>query len=97
MQLTFPAWYDDFAEFEQESKGFLEGVSLSHHDKTYILNFYDQSRLQQDIDEAIADRGCWIYSNLVVVPTVTRSAMEEVVNGLSESDLKQLTCFDIEP
>jgi hypothetical protein len=89
MQLTFPDWYDDFAEFEHESKGYLEGVALSYNGRQYLLNFYEPTRLQQDVNDQVASQGFWMMSNLVIVPKVTRSVIEAVVKGLSESDLCQ--------
>ena len=82
--IVFPDWYDDRAEFEHASKGFLPDVSVRLEDGAeYSLYFIDPVRLAQDLEcETQSGRPFLAESGLVVIPTVRSEAIRTAVAGL---------------
>ena len=82
--IEFPDWYDDLAEFEHEAKGHLSEVAVRFADGSrFLLSVMDPTRLQQDLDAVLKSGGrCLVEPNLIVVPAVTRVAIQEAVREL---------------
>lgn len=79
--LRFPDNFDDHA-WEVEAKGWFSGASLIVAGKVYPLNFYDPVRLSQEITSEHSRGFAFHEPNLVVVPAVTRRAMEDAAQRL---------------
>ncbi len=80
-QLRFPEWYDERAEWEVASKGWLQGAVVAFSDGArYSVFFYDSVRLGQDL--VAEGRGYIAEPGLIVVPELTRAAMTEAVAAL---------------
>ncbi len=82
----FPADFDDRAEFEMTPKGYLTGGSVELQDgRRYPVTFYDPVRLAQDV-EASGTNGVPMLAEpgLVVIPEVTREAIERTITELIE-------------
>jgi hypothetical protein len=85
--IRFPEWYDDRAEFEATSKGYLGEVVVRLADGSrYQLYFIDPVRLGQDLDaEVQSGRNCLAEPALVVLPEVTTEAVRKAVPELIQS------------
>jgi hypothetical protein len=82
----YPADFDERAEFEMTSKGYLSGGSVELQDgRRYPVTFYDPMRLAQDV-EASGSYGIPMLAEpgLVVIPEVTREAIERTIPELIE-------------
>lgn len=74
---------DDLEALYVTSKGWLCGVELLIDDQTYMLTFYDPVRLSQTIADVLPGSPLFFEANLIVVPVVTRDAMERAVEQLA--------------
>jgi len=84
--VCFPDWYDERAEYEHCSKGFLPDVKVRKLDGSLCrLYIVDPTRLGQDL-EAYVEQGRPYLAEpgLVVVPEVTRAAITTAVEGLAK-------------
>jgi hypothetical protein len=88
IEVIYPSWYDEIAEFEHEEKGYLEGVHLNTEIGSIILNFYDRARLEQDVGEEIRESGFFYISNIVIVESVTRANIEAATQEIAKGILK---------
>jgi hypothetical protein len=82
--LVLPEGFDEF-EWELESKGWFGGAHLLFGDRQVPVEFFDQTRLNQEISDALETSNCALFKNLIVVPVVTRRAMFAAVLSLVES------------
>ena len=83
---------DDFEATMWDAKGYFPNAKLTVGTTTYILNFYDPSRLAQEIAEATKSMGFFHEPNLVVVSQVNRTQLQQAVRKLAESNgLRQLS------
>lgn len=73
-ELILPDDFDDMA-WEYEAKGCLFGVVLRVAENSYSLSFYDPTRLKQDIDVLLRERGLFFEPNMIVVPSITKVAI----------------------
>jgi hypothetical protein len=82
--IHFPDWLDERAEWEVESKGWLQGVTVELADGArYSVFFYDPVRLSQDLQsDASQGRPYAAEPGMIVVPEVTREAIGEAVGQL---------------
>jgi hypothetical protein len=87
IELTYPSWYDELAEFEHEEKGFLEGVLVTSEGREITLNFYDTTRFAQDAADGIHDSGFFYISSIVIVESVSRRHIEEAAQKIIDSGL----------
>ncbi|MBY8607589.1 hypothetical protein K7N18_22430 [Burkholderia arboris] len=85
IEIKYPSWYDELAEFEHEEKGFLEGVLVTSEEGDIRLNFYDAARFAQDATDGMRDNGFFYMPNVVVVESVSRrnieAAAQRIVDG----------------
>lgn len=65
-ELTLPNDFDDYA-WEVESKGWFSGAVVRFQGKQYRLNFYDPTRLAQEIADELSDRDVFVEDNLLVI------------------------------
>lgn len=74
----------DFADYAWEviAKGYYPAARMTVSGKQYRLNFYDAVRLNQEILSELEHGGVFFEPNLVVVPSVTREAMEHAAQQL---------------
>jgi hypothetical protein len=84
--IHFPDWFDERAEWETEAKGWLQGVTVELADGArYAVFFYDPVRLSQDLEgETSAGRPYAAEPGMIVLPQVTRAAINEAVRQLVE-------------
>ncbi|AKM04305.1 MULTISPECIES: hypothetical protein [Burkholderia cepacia complex] len=76
IEIKYPSWYDELAEFEHEEKGFLEGVLVLFEGAEVELNFYDMARFTQDAADSIRDNGFFYMSGIVIVESVSKRHIE---------------------
>jgi len=81
MKIEYPIAWDEQDQFERPVKGWLDGVSVT--DKNGVKHqfcFYDPVRLSQEIsDEFQRGKSGFIEKGLIVVPEVTKEAIERVL------------------
>lgn len=82
--LVLPADYDDYA-WEVQAKGCFADALLTVAGRRYRLNFYDPTRLNQEIESELERGVAFAEPNLVIVRTVTRSDMEQAAEMLVRS------------
>ena len=82
--LRFPPDFDDYG-WEVESKGWFDGADVVWEGAVIRVSFYDPVRLAEEIDEEIGASRTPAFRNLIVVPAVTREAMERAVRALVET------------
>jgi hypothetical protein len=82
--VVFPEWYDERAEHEATSKGYLPDVEVRlSNGPHYKLCFFDHVRLGQDLeDQASSGRPYFAEPGLVVVPEVNTESIRKAVAGL---------------
>src|SRR5579884_353129 len=82
--IHFPDWFDERAEWEAESKGWLSGVTVELADGArYPVFFYDPVRLSQDLEaDASQGRPYAAEPGMIVLRQVTRAAIGEAVDHL---------------
>jgi hypothetical protein len=79
--LVMPDGFDE-SESEIELKGWISGVVLTIEGKRHSLTFYDPVRLAQEIGDQLRRSSIFFEPNLVVVESVTRSAMQSAAESL---------------
>lgn len=79
--LELPADFDDYC-WEVEAKGWFSGARIIASDIRYSINFYDQARLSQQIQDEVPAGQIFFEPNLVVIRAVTRTNMENAAEEL---------------
>lgn len=82
--LVLPADFDDYA-WEVQAKGCFSDALLTFSGRRYRLNFYDLTRLNQEIESELERGVAFCEPNLVIVRAVTRSDMEQAAEILAQS------------
>lgn len=84
--ILFPEDYDELAAFEHSKKGYLRDVVVRLESAgDYILYFIDPVRLQQDLESEVESGRSYLSEpNMIVIPEVTREAIETTVASLVE-------------
>ncbi|NHZ99745.1 hypothetical protein [Massilia sp. CCM 8734] len=82
--LIFEFDFDERAEFEAESRGYLSHVKVrTDNDVVYPVLFYDPVRLVQDLDEACKSGTCFVAeSGLILLRNITLRDMQAAVDRL---------------
>jgi hypothetical protein len=88
VRIIFPEGFDARWEAELPDKGYIEDVVVELECGTrYALSFIDPTRLKQELDlEVRAGRSFYAVPNLVVLPEVTRAAIEQATQELVLED-----------
>jgi hypothetical protein len=82
-RLILPEKYDDSDWSQITEKGWFEAEVELESNRTYKLNYYDPIRLKQDIDYCLSKgERCFDLPNLVVLPEITLSSVEESIRSL---------------
>ncbi|MFA8329692.1 hypothetical protein [Burkholderia ubonensis] len=87
IEIKYPDWYDELAEFEHEEKGYLDGVIVISEGSDVRLNFYDMARFAQDVADGIRDNGFFYLSGVVIVESVSRRHIEAAAQGIVKDGL----------
>lgn len=84
-QLIFGTPFDERAQFEARSAGYLSDVLVKLPDgSSYPVVFYDCTRLAQDLEyEASSGRMCVADPGMIVLPEVTLANMQAAVERLT--------------
>ena len=89
----------DFADYEWEviAKGYFSDARMTVSGKHYQLNFYDTTRLGQEIESELERGGVFFESNVVIIRSVTKSNMESAVEHLMQSGQVNSLTPDVKP
>lgn len=89
-QVGYPGSMDDDDWAITEVKGWIQ-VTVTWPEGEKVITFYDPFRLAQEIDDGVAGHGYFAEAAVVVVPTVTREAIEAAVARMAESGFAVLS------
>ncbi|GIF20034.1 hypothetical protein BJ973_002060 [Actinoplanes tereljensis] len=81
-QITYPTSMDDYDWEMAKAKGWIE-VTVRWADSSKAITIYDPVRLAQEVADAVAGQGYFAESAAVVVPAVTKEAVEDVIAQLA--------------
>jgi len=83
-ELSFEYPFDELAQIEAKTRGFLSDATVRLPDGTrYPLFFYDPIRLSQELkSESETGRMCVAEPGMIVVPEVTLDNMQKAVGRL---------------
>ena len=84
-EVRFPSWFDDFAEFEYEAKGFLLDIPVCINDKWDVFDFYDFSRFFQEAGYDIYNDEFLIVRNTILLKNVTKKEILKAIEKLASS------------
>lgn len=84
LQVAYPASMDDYDWAMTEAKGWIE-IAVRSIEGDTAITFYDPVRLAQEVNNAMTGRGYFAESTIVVVPAVTREAIEAVIARMARS------------
>lgn len=87
--IIYPIDMDDYAWWETEQKGWIE-VTVRWAAGERSITFYDATRLSQSVRDGLAHRG-YFAERIVVVPSVTRNALESAVTNMAEHDFVEMS------
>jgi hypothetical protein len=87
--IIYPVEMDDYAWWETEQKGWIE-VTVRWASGEQAVSFYDATRLLQSVGEGLAHRG-YFTERIVVVPKVTKEALESVVATMAQYDFIEIS------
>jgi hypothetical protein len=88
LNVVFPQGFDERWESELPDKGYIEDVVVElASGRRFALSFIDPTRLRQELGlEADAGRPYYAVPNLVVLPEVSRAAIQQVAHELLLDD-----------
>ncbi len=81
--INLPKDFVDYA-WEVQVKGWFSGASIVCGTKRYQLNFFDPTRLSQEIKDELDHKNFFFEPNLIIVKEVTQAAIEEAITALVE-------------
>jgi hypothetical protein len=82
-QVIYPSSMDDYDWYMTESKGWIE-VTVQWATRRKTITFYDPTRLAQEVQSAVTRSGYFAESAVVVLPAVTKEAIEAVVAQMAQ-------------
>jgi hypothetical protein len=83
VKIVFPEGFDERSVFEMPYKGWVSIDVILQDGSRYSLFLIDPVRLQQDLDECIAEGApCFAEPGLIVLPELTTKAVEDTVQFL---------------
>jgi len=87
-KLIFTSDFDDRGEWEAEQRGLLDNVKVLLDGKTtYSLCFFTPHRIGLEFALSEKTGTPWLaYPGLILVPVVTREAMQRAVSELAKTD-----------
>jgi hypothetical protein len=98
IELIFTEDFDERGEWEAEQRGLLDNVKVRLEGATiYNLCFFTPQRL--GIEFALLEKAGepWLaYPGLILIPAVTRSAMQKAVSALAETDFFDHLVADVQ-
>jgi hypothetical protein len=71
-------------------KGWLDGVVAEYDASEFRLVIYDEARLTQEVQDALASAGFFAEGNVLVVPQLTRECIDAAVERLSRGGFRDL-------
>ncbi len=83
IEIQYPQDFD-LEESLYEVKGRLP-LTIHSQGKTHRVCFYDPVRLAQDIELELESDALFFETNVVVVPAVTRTAIEKAIERVASS------------
>jgi|ERR1019366_1193664 hypothetical protein len=83
-KVILPSDFDEHG-WEVEAKGWF-AASVEFDGLMIELLFYDPTRLQQEIEDALSANRVFFERNIIVVSTVNRASIEASVKFLYDSD-----------
>lgn len=90
VQVVYPDTMDDFDWEMTKAKGWIE-VTIRWAGGHRVITFYDPIRLAQEVHDAIAQPGYFAAPTLVVVPTLTRDAIEAAVTAIARRNFMDVS------
>jgi hypothetical protein len=84
LRVVYPASMDDHDWAMTKAKGWIE-IAVHSSDGEKGIAFYDPIRLAQEVQDAMTGPGYFAESTVVVVPVVTRKAIEAVIARMAGS------------
>ncbi|WP_306214625.1 hypothetical protein [Actinoplanes sp. RD1] len=91
VQIVYPGAMDEHDWAMTEAKGWIE-ITLRSAEGDRTIPFYDPVRLAQDVVDATTGTGYFAASAVVVIPAVTREAIEAVVARIAERGYTDIIC-----
>ena len=82
VKLEFPS---EFEEYIVKAKGYIFGLKVSYGNRLVTLNFYDHTRLEQDITAELDSGRMFHMHNLVVLDELTAENIIDAVERLASS------------
>jgi hypothetical protein len=89
LHIVYPVEMDEYAWWETERKGWIE-VTVRWASGERAITFYDPTRLLQSVSAELA-RHSYFAERIVVVPSVTRSALESAVSAMALQDFIEIS------
>jgi hypothetical protein len=88
LRVIFPQGFDNRWEAELPDKGYIDDVVIElESGQRYALSFMDPTRLRQELDlEVGSGRPFYAVPNLVVLPEVSKTAIQQAARGLLLDD-----------
>jgi hypothetical protein len=81
---------DDVRWDETEARGYLP-VTVNDGRREVDIVFYDATRLAQDVEAEVASSGQFASPPIVVLPSVTQSAVEAAARALADAGFAPVT------
>ena len=83
VQVVYPFAMDDYDWAMTETKGWIE-ITVQWANRRKTINFYDPTRLAQEVQSAATRSGYFAESAVVVLPAVTKEAIEAVIAKMAQ-------------
>lgn len=83
-KLVWPDYFESYAGVI-ESKGWFADLSIEIDGQTIRPQFYDPTRLKQEISDEVTKNGYFFETHLIVVDRVCRQSIEGAVASLARS------------
>ncbi|GAA2909249.1 hypothetical protein Acy02nite_88740 [Actinoplanes cyaneus] len=82
-QVIYPASMDDYDWAMTETKGWIE-ITVQWDARRKTITFYDPTRLAQEVQSAATRSGYFAESAVVVLPAVTKEAIEAAIAQMAQ-------------
>jgi hypothetical protein len=89
VEVVYPGAMDEHDWVVREAKGWIE-VTVRWTGGEKPITFYDPTRLAQEVQSALEQSGYFAERALVVVPTLSKEAIETVVAQMAQRDFIEL-------